>query len=105
MSDGRREEDRRMDRIEKQLTEQASWLRSISETLNTLAVQEEKIRALSVEVARLRDQHHKEVKTKMQSISEFQQTCPRSQLKWIWVFIAAPLWLTVFGAAWQLFMK
>ena len=103
MSDGRREEDRRMDRIERQMTEQANWLRSISDTLNTLAVQEEKIRALSEEVARLRDQHHKELRSRINTIAEYQHTCPRAQIKWIWVFVAAPLWLLMIGAVWQIF--
>jgi len=103
MDNERRGEDRRMDRIEKQMTSQAEWLRSISDTLNKLAVQEEKLRALAAEVSRLRDEHQKELKQQLNEVSNYQQTCPRTQVKWIWAFVAAPLWLVVIGAAWQVF--
>ena len=101
---GRREEDHRLTNIESQLASQADWLKSISETMTKIAVQDNKIKNLDKELTEVKkDCKGCQQETKL--LSAFQQTCPRAQVKYLWLAIAVPMWLLLVGAIWNFFFS
>ena len=75
--------------IERKLDEHSEALRGIQKTLNELAVQQEQITRLQADMQDARRNWHELTKPggTIAKISDFQASCPRGQLKWLWLVV------------------
>jgi hypothetical protein len=84
-------EEQRLDSIEKKLDSHGETLGEIQKTLNLLAVQNEKISSLQVQIASLWKRYDSFVDPRngvITKITAFQASCPRgsfqTHIKWLW---------------------
>lgn len=83
------------------LKDHGQVLRSIQETLGTIAVQSEQIQALQQKQRLLEmkmDALLDPEKGTIQRLSTFQASCPRKQIKWMWA-VNIPLGIALLSAA------
>jgi hypothetical protein len=71
---------RRLENIEKKLDAHSEKLDVINNTLQTIAVQDERIKTLSRDLG--------EIKPKLEAACQFQASCPRGQIKFLWIVVA-----------------
>jgi len=92
-------DDMRLQNIEKKLDDHGDILKSIQGTLQAIAVQDEKIRAMQVSIETL--YHRMDGITDpgvgiISKIQAWQASCPRSQIKSMW-YVVLPMGLTQIG--------
>lgn len=95
------EEDRRLQSIEKKLDEHGSMLKAIQQTLQLIAVQDEKIQNLHESVGTLWRKVDQVMDPKdgpVVQIQKHQASCPRGQIRALWTIII-PMGLTLIGVA------
>lgn len=87
----------RLDKIEIRLD-------GIANTLNVLAVQEERINRVQAELSALRIKYDGLIEPNgtLTAISTFQASCPRAYIKWVWM-VLIPQGFVLLGVAWKLF--
>ena len=81
----------RLDNIERKLDD-------ISETLSQIAVQRDRLERLDEQMRSLWKRYDTLVEPEgiLSKISAFQASCPRNQIRWVWVFLI-PMSLTLLG--------
>jgi hypothetical protein len=85
---------KRLEKIEFQLDE-------IKETLSKMAVQDEKISRIQAEISSLWKKYD-DLSTRCNTVALYQASCPRSSLKWVYVF-QIPMGLALLGMAFKTF--
>lgn len=94
-------EDRRLESIEKKLDAHGDKLDTINETLKTIAVQDEQIKNHGREIGELK-QDVRIYEQKLDAACNFQASCPRGQIKFLWG-MSASVCVAMLGIAYRLF--
>lgn len=80
----------RLQAIEGKLDEHSKALQGIQNTLNKVAVQHEQISRLQVDVQTLQTNWNRLIEPRngvISRMSDFQASCPRRHVRWLWVII------------------
>ena len=91
----------RLSSIEKKLDFQAEQLREINKTLSEIAVQNQRITSLENTLSALWKKYDSLVDPstgQIPQIARWQASCPRQQIKWVWV-VTVPMGITLLAMA------